>query len=124
MIRIRAMATLSRISLAVPLGGGGLRQNGDALRMASLVVPVSGNMVQSLARVRLFSQFRGTQLGNVKRVAPELKRGTNFEGSIRRSHGRAVAYTGEESMRETQGLESLKASQIKKVQVYALLYPT
>uniref|UniRef100_A0A7I4AVI7 PDZ domain-containing protein n=1 Tax=Physcomitrium patens TaxID=3218 RepID=A0A7I4AVI7_PHYPA len=115
MIRIRAMATLSRISLAVPLGGGGLRQNGDALRMASLVVPVSGNMVQSLARVRLFSQFRGTQLGNVKRVAPELKRGTNFEGSIRRSHGRAVAYTGEESMRETQGLESLKASQIKKV---------
>lgn len=81
---------------------GSLTQNGNVTKPVNVVVP------KSLAKARLSSQFHGTKLRNV-----EFVRGESW---TRRTCGVAVAFAGDgKSSQKSNDLESLKASQIKKV---------
>lgn len=113
------MATLSMLARApIALSSSSSQKiSGSLLRSAKIVllaVPRSKKVAKTPAPGRrLFSQFRGTKLDCVDSVARELKRGKS--SWTRGVHGVAIAYTGDESLQKSEDLDSLKASQIKKV---------
>lgn len=117
------MATLSMLS-KVPISFSSARKSGTLLRSASatrpfsLVVPRSRKGAKTLATCRLSSQFHGAKLDCAQSVAREVKRGKSWSRPL---HGLAVAYTGDEPLQKSEGLDSLKASQIKKVRVASFL---
>lgn len=87
-------------------------QNANAGKIVALAAPRVTRGVTS--RGRLFSEFHGARVVPVESVAPARK-------SWARG-ARAFSNTGEESLSKSEDLESLKASQIKKVRAPAPLF--
>lgn len=126
---ISNMATFSvlckaPIALSSRQAGRALLRNAPVSKPVTLVaLPRSRKSASesSIARGRLVSQFRGE---GVKRISPQLDgRKPWLKKSARTMHGVAVAFTGNDSSlaNDIPSIDTLKASQIKKVDNSSLL---
>ena len=114
------MATMSMLAKApVALDGllqvsrHGLLKNGScASRMVAIAAPGLKRVgARGCGRGRLASEFHGRRVVPVESViVPERKRSKSWSTAVR-----AFSTAGEESLRKTEDLDGLKASQIKKV---------
>ena len=126
---ISNMATFSvlckaPIALSSRQAGRALLRNAPVSRPVTLVaLPRSRKSAaeSSIARGRLVSRFRGEGL---KRISPQLNgRKPWLQKSARTMHGVAVAFTGNDSSlaNDIPSIDTLKASQLKKVDNFSLL---
>lgn len=90
--------------------GHSLLQNASSSKIVALAAPRLKKVGTSYARGRLFSEFHGARVVPVESVAHELKRSKSWP-----TGARAFSNAGEESLRKSEDLDGLKASQIKKV---------
>jgi hypothetical protein len=85
-----------------------LLQNANASKIVALAVPRLKRVGAS--RGRLFSEFRGARVARVDAAAPGPKRGKAWANGVR-----AFSNAEEAPLKKSDDLDSLKASQIKKV---------